>query len=54
VCIDANTHTHTHTGKNYYHAYISQISFADWNLGRVLDALDASEHANNTVVCSVV
>jgi arylsulfatase A-like enzyme len=41
--------------KNLYHeavqAYLAQISFADATLGRVLDALEQSSHANNTIIC---
>lgn len=32
------------------HGYLAATSFADWNIGRVLDALDASHHADNTIV----
>lgn len=31
-------------------AYCANYSFADWNIGRVLDALDKSEFAKNTIV----
>ena len=31
-------------------AYLASISFADSQLGRVLDALDASPHAKNTII----
>ena len=31
-------------------AYLATISFADAQIGRVLDALDKSEHADNTVI----
>jgi len=31
-------------------AYCANISFADWNIGRVLDALGRSPHAANTLV----
>jgi len=31
-------------------AYMASISFTDWNLGRVLDALDAGPNADNTIV----
>ncbi len=31
-------------------AYCANMSFADWNIGRVLDALDQSPYADNTVV----
>ncbi len=33
--------------------YYATTSFADYNIGRVLDALDASEHAENTLVVLV-
>jgi arylsulfatase A-like enzyme len=32
-------------------AYLASITFADAQIGRVLDALDASPHAANTIVC---
>ncbi|MHB8897649.1 MAG: ELWxxDGT repeat protein [Thermoguttaceae bacterium] len=31
-------------------AYLASVSFADAQIGRVLDALEASEYANNTIV----
>ncbi len=31
-------------------AYCANTSFSDWNLGRVLDALDKSDYAKNTIV----
>lgn len=31
-------------------AYCANTSFADWNVGRVLDALDESDYAKNTIV----
>jgi arylsulfatase A-like enzyme len=31
-------------------AYLATISFADAQIGRVLDALDRSEHADNTII----
>ncbi len=31
-------------------AYLASISFMDWNLGRVLDALEAGPNADNTVI----
>ena len=37
--------------RNLVHAYLSCISFTDAQLGRVLDALDASPHRDNTVIC---
>lgn len=33
------------------HAYLASISFADAQLGRVLDALAAGPHARDTIVC---
>ena len=36
--------------KNAVQAYLASISFADAQLGRVLDALDASPHSSNTIV----
>lgn len=32
-------------------AYLAQITFADATIGRVIDALDCSPHAANTIVC---
>jgi arylsulfatase A-like enzyme len=34
-------------------SYLACISFMDWNLGRILDALDKSRYKNNTIVCLV-
>ena len=31
-------------------SYLACISWADYNIGRVLDALENSEYANNTIV----
>lgn len=36
--------------QQYLKAYCANTSFADWNVGRVLDALDKSEYADNTIV----
>ncbi|MGK0239979.1 MAG: arylsulfatase A-like enzyme [Candidatus Pelagisphaera sp.] len=36
--------------RNAVSAYLACISFVDAQLGKVLDALDASEHANNTMI----
>ena len=36
--------------RNIVQAYLACISFVDHQVGRVLDALDASEHAGNTLV----
>jgi arylsulfatase A-like enzyme len=32
------------------HGYAANTSFADWSIGRVLDALDKSEYSDNTMV----
>lgn len=34
-------------------SYLASISFADYNLGRVLDALDRGPNRSNTIVCIV-
>ncbi|MEZ5400605.1 MAG: sulfatase [Bryobacteraceae bacterium] len=36
--------------RRFLHAYAACTTFADWSLGRVLDAIDASPHANDTIV----
>ena len=36
--------------KNIVQAYLACISFVDYEIGRLLDALDKSEHADNTVI----
>lgn len=36
--------------KNIVHAYLANISFADSKIGLVLDALDASPYATNTII----
>jgi arylsulfatase A-like enzyme len=36
--------------KDAVHGYLASISFADAMLGRVLDALESSNHKNNTIV----
>ncbi|WP_114778545.1 sulfatase [Botryobacter ruber] len=36
--------------QDYLKAYCANTSFADWNLGRVLEALDKSPYAANTIV----
>ena len=36
--------------RNIVHAYLACISFADHQVGKVLDALDASPHKDNTLV----
>ncbi|VGO13082.1 Choline-sulfatase [Pontiella desulfatans] len=47
---DANKVIKTGTLKTVLHGYLASTSFADWNVGRVLDALDQSDHADNTIV----
>lgn len=37
----------------YLKAYCANYSFADWNIGRVLEALDKSSYAKNTIVIFV-
>ncbi len=36
--------------RQFLEAYCANYSFADWNIGRVLDALDSSEYADNTLI----
>lgn len=36
--------------KTYLRAYCANTTFADWNVGRVIEALDASPYADNTLV----
>lgn len=36
--------------KKFLWAYCANTSFADWNIGRVIDALDHSKYADNTIV----
>lgn len=36
--------------KKFLYAYCANYSFADWNVGRVLEALDKSKYAENTIV----
>ena len=36
--------------RQFLEAYCANNSFADWNIGRVLDALDNSPYADNTIV----
>ncbi len=36
--------------REFLRAYCANTTFADWNLGRVIEALDASAHADNTIV----
>jgi arylsulfatase A-like enzyme len=39
--------------QTYLRAYCANYSFADWNVGRVLEALDKSAYADNTIVIFV-
>ena len=36
--------------KKFLYGYAANNSFADWNIGRVIEALDQSEHAENTLI----
>jgi len=36
--------------QKFLHAYAANTSFADWNVGRVIAALDQSPYASNTIV----
>ncbi|MEL6593251.1 MAG: sulfatase [Bacteroidota bacterium] len=36
--------------RQYLHAYAASTSFADWSFGKVIEALDASQYADNTLV----
>lgn len=36
--------------RNILQAYLASVSFADYNVGRVIDALEKSEYAKNTIV----
>lgn len=36
--------------RKFVHAYCACTSFADWSIGRVIEALDKSSHADNTLV----
>ncbi|MDF1744679.1 MAG: sulfatase [Gimesia sp.] len=40
----------TENWRNAVQAYLASIAFADVQVGRVLDALDASPHAKNTII----
>lgn len=48
-----NFHALKETGqwKAVVRSYLACISFMDWNLGRIMDALDKSGHRDNTIVC---
>lgn len=39
-----------HEWRRFLRAYCANSTFADWNLGRVIDAVDASPCADNTIV----
>jgi arylsulfatase A-like enzyme len=39
-----------HQWRQAVQGYLASISFTDWNVGRLLDALDRSEYRDNTVV----
>lgn len=41
---------HEENWRRILHGYLAVTSFADWNVGRVLEALDDSEYADNTIV----
>ncbi len=36
--------------RQFVHAYCACTSFADWSAGRVIESLDRSKHADNTIV----
>lgn len=36
--------------EKFIHAYCANLSFADWNIGRLVEALEKSKYADNTVV----
>ncbi len=36
--------------RDFLHGYLASVTFADWNVGRILDALWASPHAEDTIV----
>lgn len=40
----------TEKWKEFIHAYYAVCSFADWNVGRVIEAVDGSQYADNTVI----
>lgn len=47
---DVNTVMEAGELRTVLHGYLASISFADWNVGRVLDALAESAYAENTIV----
>ena len=51
--VTAGTHAHVIKHKQWKHAvqaYLASISFIDHQVGRLLDCLDKSEHADSTIV----
>ena len=51
--VTAGTHAHVMKHKQWKHAvqaYLASVSFVDHQLGRLLDCLDSSPHAGNTIV----
>ena len=38
------------TWRKFLHGYYANTTFADWNIGRVIEALDKSKYADNTIV----
>ena len=51
--VTAGTHAHVIKHKQWKHAvqaYLASISFVDHQVGRLLDCLDESQHADNTIV----
>lgn len=38
------------TWKKFRYGYAANYSFADWNIGRIVEALDNSDYAKNTIV----
>mgnify|MGYP006284268949 FL=1 len=51
--VTAGTHAHVvanHQWKNAVQAYLACISFIDFQIGKILDYLDNSPYANNTVI----
>ncbi|MGZ0709670.1 sulfatase [Coraliomargarita sp. W4R53] len=41
----------SHTWTSKVHAYLACISYVDSQVGRVLDAIESSEQADNTIIC---
>jgi arylsulfatase A-like enzyme len=51
--VTAGTHAHVMKHKQWKHAvqaYLASVSFVDYQVGRLLDCLDRSPHADNTIV----